>query len=161
MLIVSGPDQEASASWSPDGTKLLFHVARSSGNELKIMEQLDDGSSWSSPESLVAVATAGYGAWSPDSDRIAYPDGGVAIISLSGGDPIFLDVLGEEVKGLEWAQDGRSLVVSTGSVRGESSMWSVPLDGGGATHLRTFDDPLRPTPRPASSRVPSPGVRPT
>ena len=57
---------------------------------------------------------------------------------------MFTASLDGDVGIVEWAGDGRSMLVQTGATTGTNSVWSVPSDGGTPTLVRTFDDLQRP-----------------
>lgn len=98
-------------AWSPDG----LQIAYVNGNEIWVVSVAGGPA-----RQLSAAATVNtYPTWSPDSHELAWiaevsDQPGVMILDVNGGAPTrVFDATGGVIAGIDWARDGRSIVVST------------------------------------------------
>src|SRR5262249_47724547 len=87
--LIASTQTDATPSWSPDGKKIAFVSARSSGQELWVCDA--DGSN---PLKLTSLGSVIYPRWSPDGRRLVFsaltgPGGNFEsyVIDAKGGAP--------------------------------------------------------------------------
>ena len=135
--ITSGPFEDSSPAWSPDGTKIAF-VSTRQGPDPDRHQNSDiyvvDAKAGSEPRQLTTYIGADDGrpSWSPDGQWIAYYQGDetkylaydinkLAIIPVAGGAPKVLTAsLDRPVSGqISWSPDGKTLTFTVGDDRAE------------------------------------------
>jgi hypothetical protein len=112
------------ASWSPDGLKIAYVVARKRGDELHLIE--GDGS----PDRLLARGVSPVKpSWRPGSLGVAYADarGRAAIFDLATGSSRTFDTrrCGGPARGLAYARRARELAVTTAHGLAIVERWSL------------------------------------
>ena len=151
--VTSTPDaEEGNAEWSPDGNQLAFQaVAKGGRKELVVASRARRGAAWGLPRPLGVAGSDP--SWSPDGRRIAYfADRALRLISPSGeNDRVLVDgrdpATRPEPRFAYWSADARTLYYKAYDDRQQSSIWSIPVEGGTPRLLIRFDDPSRPSPR--------------
>ncbi len=151
--VTSTPNaEEGNAEWSPDGNRLAFQAVASGGRkELVVASRTHRGTPWGLPRPLGVAG--GDPSWSPDGRLIAYfADRALRLISPAGeNDRVLVDgrdpATHPEPRFAYWSVDGRTLYYKAYDERQQSSIWSVPVEGGTPRLLIRFDDPSRPSPR--------------
>jgi Tol biopolymer transport system component len=82
LPVIVAAGYQASGSWSPDGTRLVYEYRpTSSGQQASIHTRNADGSN---DAELISGSTP---AWSPDGSMIAYVDNGIWIMQADGTNP--------------------------------------------------------------------------
>jgi dipeptidyl aminopeptidase/acylaminoacyl peptidase len=156
-FVVDSSADEASPTWSPDGTRISYtertreHFSgklnvvkfdpasgRASGDPVTLYTApTDRGGGWAIPKAQ----------WSPDGRNLAVvlQDSGwdhVYLIPAAGGAPKPVTQGEHENTGPEFSPDGKSLaIVSTRGGLEQSGIWIVPLDGSAARPLAQFSTP--------------------
>jgi Tol biopolymer transport system component len=123
----------AQFSWSPDG-KWLAHAGISLVSTVTGEQRI-----LSFPPGKQIDA---YPAFSPDGKQLAfvrtrtYSSYDLYVIPAEGGEPRRLATQGQLIFGLDWTDDGREIVYSSGvSSFSDATLWRVPVDGGPARRL--------------------------
>ena len=150
--VTSTPDAEGNAEWSPDGNQLAFQaVASGRPKELVVASRTRHGAAWGVPRPLGVAGSDP--SWSPDGRLIAYfADRALRLISPSGeNDHVLVDgrdpATNLEPRFAYWSKDARTLYYKAYNDRQQSSIWSIPVEGGTPRLLIRFDDPSRPSSR--------------
>lgn len=130
---------ETDASWSPDGTKLLFSADRAGNGNMDIyvrdLKSGEDRQLTTSPEAEMGGAFSPDGRWVAFTSNVAFKQGETYFVAAEGGTPRkLLDrTFGPGFP--TWSPDGRTIIVSTlkpysGRYReGMNYMMALPLDG--------------------------------
>jgi len=126
---VGEPDRYVALRISPDGKRIVVVLADSSANPDTWLLELARGI----PSRLTFNGSFGTGAWSPDSQRIAYhllnntklleksaTGAGQEETVLQSQSTVYLN---------DWSPDGRFLVYTQLSPEGRSELWLLPLIG--------------------------------
>jgi Tol biopolymer transport system component len=131
---------ETDASWSPDGTKLLFSADRiGNGNMDIFVRDLKTGQDrrlTSSPEAEMGGTFSPDGRWVAFTSNVAFKQGETYFVAAEGGTPRKLLDRNFGPGFPTWSADGRTVIVSTlrpysGRYReGMNYMMALPLDGG-------------------------------
>lgn len=125
--LTSGPFEETSPSWSPDGRRIAFIRRHGDGDVDKVPNQdifVVDARPGAEPRRLTTTAALERGtpAWSPDGRMLAYLTGDeprfsayvqdqLAVVSAEGGQPRVLTAgLDRPVRAPFWSRDGRHIV---------------------------------------------------
>jgi Tol biopolymer transport system component len=117
-------------TWKPDGTRLAYISHGLAGQqEYEIYTINPDGSN----PVLISDALEKDGiAWSPDGTKIAYGDAsGIHIMNTDGTGSALLTA-GSNPR---WSPDGSRIVYDTAALDGNSEVYTIKLDGTGATNL--------------------------
>jgi len=131
--LIASTRQQAAASYSPDGSRIVFQSDRSGDWEIWICER--DGSNAEQLTHFGGVL-AGSPRWSPDGRQIAFDSRAngtsqIYVVSVNGGEPRRLTDAATGAAVASWSRDGRWIYYST--VRGgASNLWKVPSEGGAA-----------------------------
>jgi imidazolonepropionase-like amidohydrolase len=130
---------ETDASWSPDGTRLVFAADREgNGNMDLYVRDLKSGQDrrlTSSPEAEMSPTFSPDGRWVAFTSNVAFKQGETYFVAAEGGSPRkLLDrIFGPGFP--TWSSDGRTVLVSTlrpysGRYReGMNYMTAIPIDG--------------------------------
>jgi Tol biopolymer transport system component/tRNA A-37 threonylcarbamoyl transferase component Bud32 len=147
------PSHDIYAEFAPDGRRIAFASARSGYYEIYTLTEDADGR-WGSPRQLTSDSAVIFRPrWSPDGRQIVFwtPGSGLRVVSTDSGPPrpvpVSLPVPGLQPTMGEWSRDGKTIYFRTAGPQHEGSIWSVPVSGGRATLLVSFDDPSRPAGR--------------
>ena len=127
--LTSGPFEESSPAWSPDGTQIAFLRRHGANGDIDRMPNVDvfsmDARPGTAPRRLTTTTALERGpvSWSPDGRTIAYLVGDevknsayvqarLAVVPASGGEPRTLtDALDRPVGDATWSGDGLAFVV--------------------------------------------------
>jgi Tol biopolymer transport system component len=126
--------------WRPTGSLILYGRQTAAGVELRVVDAAGG------PPRAVATSPVIFGAaWSPDGGRIAFVDGHLEVVALTGDVRTLSDVATEN--NLAWSPDGREIAFEGVRTYGEPtgkfappsilSIYVVPADGGGAAERLT------------------------
>ena len=130
---------ETDASWSPDGTKLVFSADRSGNGNMDIyirdLKTGQDRRLTSSPEAEMGGTFSPDGRWVAFTSNVAFKQGETYFVAAEGGTPRkLLDrTFGPGYP--TWSADGRTVIVSTLRPysnryrEGMNYMMALPLDG--------------------------------
>jgi Tol biopolymer transport system component len=158
QALTDTPGQESYPRWSPDGKAISFVDQTGFAKEvvhgkLFVIRQHPDGA-WSVPALIFNGATT-QGRWvrRPEGDRLAYASmGSVVLIDPDTqkfrvlyqpngpDDPIAWSVVVSD--------DERTLYFKSGDTSGQTTIWSLPIEGGRPKLLVRFQDPNRQSIRP-------------
>jgi Tol biopolymer transport system component len=130
--------QEGGPSWSPDGTKIVFHSDRDGDDDIYVMNA--DGTN---PTQLTNVPSAeGFPAWSPNGDVIAFvterhgPQE-IYVMNEDGTNPVRLTNNSFDERRPAWSPDGNHIAF-TSTRDGQLEIYVMDPDGANQTRL-TFD----------------------
>jgi Tol biopolymer transport system component len=149
--------QEVNASWSPDGSALVFFEFESAWDTLARssvwMARRTAAGAWAQPTRR--VERGNFPTWSPDGTTIAFALGSTAnriyTIGATAGDATLIydaqSAGGPQAEQLAWSADGRSIYFKSHDARGRASVWVLPAGGGAPRLVTSFDDPARPSSR--------------
>jgi Tol biopolymer transport system component len=138
--LTNDPVVETDASWSPDGTKLVFSADRDGNGNMDVyirdLKSGQDRRLTSSPEAEMGGTFSPDGRWVAFTSNTAFKQAETYFVAAEGGTPRkLLDrIFGPGFP--TWSGDGRTVVVSTlrpYSARyreGMNYMMALPLDGG-------------------------------
>jgi Tol biopolymer transport system component len=138
--LTNDPVVETDASWSPDGTKLVFSADRAGNGNMDIyvrdLKSGQDRQLTSSAEAEMSGAFSPDGRWIAFTSNTAFKQGETYFVPAEGGTPRKLLDRSFGPGFPTWSADGRTVVVSTlrpYSARyreGMNYMMALPLDGG-------------------------------
>ena len=136
--LISSTQQQAAASFSPDGSHIAFQSDRSGDWEIWICDR--DGSNATELTHFRGAPT-GTPRWSPDGKLIAFDSRAngasqIYVISAEGGEPrqVTNDAMGGQVPA--WSRDGKWIYYST--IRSSAAnIWRLPIGGGPAEPVTT------------------------
>ena len=146
--VVATPLAEHHAAWSPDGNRIVFDAPPKAGERVQafIATRAGRGAPWQAPRQLTRHGS-GDPKWSPDGRLIAFcvdyelrviaPDG-------SGERTVFSGRTGPDLQEPNypvWSRDSRTIYFKSYDRAGQSSIWSIALDGASPRLLIRFDDP--------------------
>jgi Tol biopolymer transport system component/imidazolonepropionase-like amidohydrolase len=130
---------ETDASWSPDGTRLVFSADRVGNGNMDIyIRDLTSGQDrrlTTSPEAEMSGAFSPDGRWVAFTSNVAFKQGETYFVASEGGTPRKLLDRSFGPGFPTWSADGRTVIVSTlrpysGRYReGMNYMMALPLDG--------------------------------
>jgi Tol biopolymer transport system component/tRNA A-37 threonylcarbamoyl transferase component Bud32 len=155
------PSHEMNADFAPDGRRIAFGSARSGYYEVHTLTE-DAGGRWGSPRQLTNDSSGHFlPRWSPDGRLLVFwaspgrsfgnSRSELRLVSADGGPswpvPVSLPVPALQPTMPEWSSDGKTIYFRTAGLQHEGSIWSVPVSGGRATLLVSFDAPSRPAGR--------------
>ena len=160
-VVASSPAEEQHSSWGPDGNTILFdaspppkdgQVTPANIWDTYIVTRSHRGAPWGVPRQLTRHGSSDP-KWSPDGRLIAYcVQGQLRVIAPDGtGDRVLVD--GRAGDGQPepaypvWSRDSQTIYYKAYNADRQSSIWSVPVNGGAPRLLIRFDDPSRRSPR--------------
>jgi Tol biopolymer transport system component len=140
--VTSSPAQEAMAAWAPDGNRLAYGIFTGRGGVWTVRRV---NGVWQKP-----VERIGFGffpQWSPDGRELAFTselsNGTLWIMPADSGAPRLLaDTTGPRaLRGdrVRWSEDRHAVYTRSADAEGNSSFWSIPLDGRAPQRLLTID----------------------
>lgn len=132
----AGPGDIWSASVAPDGQRIAATVLEPLLRTLDIV--LFDGRSLMPSRISLSIDSDEGPVWSPDGLRIAWVQGGHAVMIRGAGAQLPAETLvrfAERVRVTQWTPDGASLVVARTMADTKEDLWLVPVRGGGAPRL--------------------------
>ena len=153
LNLTSSPAAESNASWSADGSHVVFVRHSTTGRENGAVALQVGIYVWSpghgAPQRIASCSKYCYGAeftWSPDDRQIAFvspDDGGIEVMNADGSDAhLVCDAKRSACGGgLMWSPDGRKLVFSfqnsmpMGPVERLGAIWIANVDGSGVEKL--------------------------
>ncbi len=128
--LTSGSADDEEPDWSPDGTRIVFSRATSSGQNIGIMNADGSGLVMLTNQSGVNHDPV----WSPDGASVAFgredstsATGGLYIMPASGGPATRIATT--RVGSSSWSPDGSRLVFSAANSVGASSLYTIRRDG--------------------------------
>jgi Tol biopolymer transport system component len=135
--IIASTKADSSPAFSPDGRRIAFCSARSSGNnEIYVADA--DGSNQVQLTTMKAPDT-GTPRWSPDGKQIAFDSrreghSDIFVISADGGTPRRLTNGPNDNETPAWSRDGLWIYYTT-EISGTYQIWKIPPAGGNATQV--------------------------
>jgi dipeptidyl aminopeptidase/acylaminoacyl peptidase len=156
--LTSGPYDDASAAWSPDGKSIAFISARSETRERTTIREVYvvEARAGATPRQVSTKVARHTGplAWSPDSTRLLYMEGGdprydayeqyrLAVVPVAGGAATQLaESLDRPVSDAVWSNDGTRVSFVVTDDRAQY-VASVPSTGGPVTRITTGQQVVR------------------
>ena len=148
--ITSGPYDDVSPAWAPDGRHVAFLSARSENREKSTMREVYvvEATAGATPRQ-VSTKVARHRdpiVWSPDSSKLIYLEGGdprydayeqfrMAVVPVAGGvSTLLTPALDRPVSDPVWSKDGARITFLVTDDR-EQYMASVPAAGGAVTRM--------------------------
>ncbi|MEP6783984.1 MAG: protein kinase, partial [Acidobacteriota bacterium] len=143
IRLTDDPADDVQASFSPDGSQIVFRSERDGGG-LYVVAALGGNA-------RLLVAGGRWPRFSPDGRKVAYwtgawrgnalnGTGAAFVLDLAGGDPIRVAAAFFGAREPVWSPDGKSLlVVGRQSRDTPTDLYVVPLDGGVPTRTGAFD----------------------
>src|SRR5262249_15118929 len=141
---------EQHAGWGPDGNSLVFDITPPVGqnqSQAFIVKRSQHGAPWGMPRQLTQHGSSDP-KWSPDGRWIAFcSEGKLRVIAPDGtGERVLVE--SRTPKEPEpaypvWSADGRTIYYKAYDQDRNSTIWSVPVNGGQPRLLVRFDDPSR------------------
>jgi serine/threonine protein kinase len=132
-LTGSGPAgmfSESRFAISPDGRRLVFVAADSSGRPRLWLRELQSAVF----QPLAETEDASFPFWSPDSESIGFvADGKLKTITIYGGEPVTVSDAG--FRSASWSRDDLILF----SPGGRTPLYAVPASGGAPVQVTTLD----------------------
>ena len=148
--VATTPLPEQHAGWGPDGNSIVFDAPPKAGerDQAFVVTRARRGAPWGPPRQITRNGSADP-KWSPDGRLIATcADYELRVISPDGsGERVVVngkpgpDLL--EPSYPIWSRDSRTIYYKVYDRAGQSSIWSVGLDGTPPRQLVRFDDPSR------------------
>lgn len=115
------------ATWSPDGTKILYASNVSGNNDIWVMNADGSGKTNLTPDTEFDTNPA----WSPDGSRIAFERAGS--ISIMNTDGSGITEIYEGGTDPVWSPDGSKIAIVVND--GESHIWTIGVDGSNPTQI--------------------------
>jgi Tol biopolymer transport system component len=141
LLTEAADDEDVEASWSPDGTRLLYQSDRTGDDEIWLMQ--GDGSGKRNITQAPRAADR-LPAWSPDGTKIAFTsdrgpahnDDEIVVMNSDGSDQTSISRSPSDDYEPSWSPDGRRVAFARTS--GETAdIWVMDADGGNQVRLTT------------------------
>ena len=134
--VCSSTRHDASAQFSPDGTRIAFHSSRSGNEEIWVCSQ--DGTSAVQVTAL-GGPRCGTPRWSPDGRQIVFdanPDGNwdIFMVPATGGAMRRLTTQQSQDAVPSWSHDGHSIYFRSDR-GGTTEIWKMPLTGAAASQV--------------------------
>jgi len=146
--VANTPAEEQHSGWGPDGNSIVYDLANAMDlqNQLYVVRRARRGAPWGKPKRLTSDGSSDP-KWSPDGRLIAYcVRGNLNVIAPDGtGQRVVVrDSPGQPRPSYPiWSRDSRTIYYKAYDAQLQTSIWSVPVDGGKPQLLVTFDDPNR------------------
>ena len=146
--VANTPAEEQHSGWGPDGNSIVYDLASALDlqNQLYVVRRARRGAPWGKPKRLTSDGSSDP-KWSPDGRLIAYcVRGNLNVIAPDGtGQRVVVrDSPGQPRPSYPiWSRDSRTIYYKAYDAQLQTSIWSVPVDGGEPQLLVTFDDPNR------------------
>ena len=146
--VATTPLQEHHAGWGPDGNSIVYDAPPKAGarGQAFVATRTARGAPWGSPRQVTRNGS-GDPKWSPDGRLIAFcvdyelrviaPDGSGERTVFNGKSDHDL----QEPNYPVWSRDSRTIYFRIYDRSGQSSIWSIGLDGAPPRLLIRFDDP--------------------
>jgi TolB protein len=128
--LTTSPEIDTDASFSPDGSRIVFESDRSGSQQLYVMNA--DGSG----QRRITFGNGAYASpeWSPDGQWIAFtrrgPEGRrIGVLKADGTGEVLL-TSGPTDEGPSWAPSSREILFQRTDAAGRSALYRVPIGGG-------------------------------
>ncbi|MGI9069594.1 MAG: protein kinase domain-containing protein [Pyrinomonadaceae bacterium] len=138
--LTHGVEFDSQVSCSPDGQWVLFNSLRQ-GKSTLWKVPLAGGT----PEQLIDQSSS-WAAMSPDGKLVAlryFATNKIAIVPFAGGEPLKILDVSRNFRdvGLGWTADSKAIIYADARDNADN-LWGLPVDGGPAKQLTSFDSGL-------------------
>jgi Tol biopolymer transport system component len=149
--VTANPGEEQHSGWGPDGNSIVFDLTSpdvsSDQTQAYIVTRPRRGAPWGTPRQLTKHGSSDP-KWSPDGRWIAFSsEGQLRVIAPDGtGERVLVgstSATDPEPTYPVWSSDSSTIYYKAYDKDRNSTIWSVPVNGGPPRLLVRFDDPSR------------------